>query len=219
MVTLFSLADAAYFKYIKALVKSSRKYFPKARFCVFLVNVTKKHLRQLDGVDCIIKTEKKKFKSDREKRCYCASRRGYIFTQLRKEHPDDHLVWIDSDSVFIKNASSIFKKHILSCDVSMRPKSLKQGKFASAVIVSGPKSIDFFNEYYKKINDRMKLYEWTSDQKMLNLTYREFKNKINFKPLPRMFCDVWYSDKGVLWVAKGKCRDDNRYQREMKKWI
>lgn len=219
MITLFSLSDSVYFKYLKSLVKSSRKYYPELKFYIFLVNPTKKQILQMDGIpNTVTIVEEKKFKNEREKRCYCASRRGYLFTKLREWLPNNHLVWIDSDSVFIKRDKS-FHKHILSCDVSMRAKNLKQGKFASGVISGGPKSSDFFKEYYNKINSRMDLLEWTSDQKMLNATYHDFKNKINFKPLPKIFCDVWYTDKGVLWVAKGKCRNDNRYQTEMKKWV
>jgi len=219
MIVLFSLADTKYFNYIKALVKSSRKYFSDSIFRIFLVNVDKKCVSQLSGINnCIISTEKKFFFSELEKKCYCASRRGYLFIELRKQYPNDHLVWIDSDSVFVKSTKP-FKKHILSCDVSMRPKDLILGKFASGVIISGPKSIDFFNAYYKKIKNRLHLNDWTSDQKMLDLNYRQFKNKIDFKSLPEIFCDVWYSDEGVLWVAKGKCRSNSRYQTEIKKWI
>ena len=219
MIILFSLADAKYFRYIKALVRSSREYFPDSIFHIFLVNVDKECIMQLTGINnCMISTEKRNFSNELEKKCYCASRRGFLFTKLRRRYPNAHLVWIDSDSVFIKNAES-FKKHILSCDVSMRPKNLILGKFASGVIISGPNSIDFFNEYYNKINKRINLNDWTSDQKMLNLNYRQFKDKINFKSLPKIFCDVWYSNEGVLWVAKGKCRNNSRYQMEIKKWI
>lgn len=218
MIRLFSLADTKYFKYIKALIKSSVFYFPYAHLNIFLVNVNKKNIKEFNNIEnCNISIEDKKFENDRKKRCYCASRRAYLFVELRKKYPNDHLVWIDADSVFIKRAKS-FKKHILSCDVSMRPKDLNKGKFASGVIVSGPNSVEFFDEYYNKINKNAHLYKWTNDQEMLNLTYREFKKKINFKPLPKIFCDVWYSNQGVLWIAKGKCRSDDRYQKEIKKW-
>lgn len=219
MIILFSLTDPEYFKYIKALIRSSKKYFSESKFCATLVNCNDKQINQLKKINnCDILIENKKFLNDHEKRCYCASRRAHLFIKLREKYPDDYLVWVDADSIFVKNAK-LFSNHIISCDVSMRPKNLKIGTFASGVITSGPKSIDFFNEYNNKINSKLNLNKWLTDQKMLNLTYNEFKNKINFKPLPNIFCDVWYSNNGVLWVAKRRIRDNNAFQNEVNKWI
>jgi len=225
MIRLFSLADEKYYRYIKALVASASIYFPDAYFNIYLVNMKDKYLKELESINskCTVIIEKKIFDNDHKKRCYCASRRGYLFIELRNKYPNDHLVWVDADSVFMKNADS-FKKHILSCDVSMRPKDLLKGKFTSAVIVSGPKSIEFFKTYSRYINDHKEEYNWYNDQHMLNKTYVELKDKINFKPLPKIFCDAWHSDEGVLWMTKGvatgsKKRDYTKYLKEVEKWI
>ena len=53
---------------------------------------------------------------------------------------------------------------------------------------------------------------------MLNKTYQGLKNHIDFKPLPNKFCDVWFSDDGVLWTAKGTTRGNEKFIKKLNEY-
>lgn len=137
---------------------------------------------------------------------YYAHKRGDMLIDFLERYEDDHIVWVDADSVMVKNGDK-FAKHIESCELTMRPKSPQMRCFASGVI--GMKSTwrmqTFVREFAENIKRcEKKKYPWYADQKALNATYAKYKTSINFKPLPFKYCDTRMSEEGVLWTAKGK---------------
>ncbi len=137
---------------------------------------------------------------------YYAHKRGEMLVEFLEKHENDHIVWVDADSVMVKDGNG-FAKHIESCELTMRPKSPQMRCFASGVI--GMKATwkmqKFVLEFAENIKRcEKKKYPWYADQKALNATYAKFKKTINFKPLPFKYCDTRMSEEGVLWTAKGK---------------
>lgn len=215
-IKIISLADSSYFEYLLCFVRSASKYFPSALFHAVLVNPLEGQVEQLkdshDRIDVVV--EEVKFKTKQAKKCYCASRRAYLFHKLREEF-DGILLWVDADSI-IRGSCDDLIQHLDSCELTMRPKSDREGCFASGVIGIGNSQIckDFIKEYYRRV---LKDKTWMSDQNNLNITYGLFKNMINFKPLDDKYCDVWLSDDGIIWEAKSDKKRGERYIQEMEK--
>jgi len=166
------------------------------------------------GIDVII--ENVQFGDDREKRGYCTNRRAFLMYELRKQ-VDDILMWVDCDSVFIKSCDDLYN-HLISCEITMRRKKAAD-KFAAGVIGLNSSKIchEFVDDYWKLVskNDRT----WGVNQKELRACYRMYKDRIKFEYLPKIYCDVWLSDEGVIWTAKSKTKHDDRYLNEIKKYL
>ena len=216
-ITIVTLADVSYYKVLFSMISSVNVFCGDINIHVVLVNADKSHEEKLkkchDKIN--IEMENVKFSTEGEKRNYCTNRRAYLFKILRDVY-EGHLVWVDADSIFRGDATD-FKKHISDCEITMRPKDLKKGTFAAGVIGIGDTPIcrDFINSYYDRVESEK---DWMSNQRNLNETYRGYKGKINFKPLDKKYCDVWLSDKGVLWAAKSKQKKDKRYLSEIAKY-
>lgn len=211
MITVFSVANKPYLKYIDVLSASVKKYFPEANFLGCLVNCPDKDY----GFD-VRHIEHDKRMSEPN---FCAGLRTKMFRDLLDEGHKT-LIYVDADSCFIRSAKELIE-HVNSCGVSMRPKSLEEGLFASGVITcnASKKGVrDFFESYRKNYQENINAGDWFSDQKMLNKTYQGLKNHIDFKPLPNKFCDVWFSDDGVLWTAKGITRGNNKFINKLKEF-
>lgn len=215
-IKIISLADEDYFEYLCCCVASASLNFSEASFFVVLVNPKENYKERLKSIhnNIEIVIEKKDFSSHQEKKCYCASRRAFLFYDLRSK-TDDILLWIDADSI-IRSSCKDLIEHLNSCDITMRPKD-NPGKFASGVIGVNNSNIcyDFVEEYYKRVS---KDNSWMSDQNNLNETYSFFKDKINYQPLENKYCDVWLSEDGVIWEAKSKKKKDKKYLKEMRKY-
>jgi len=214
-ITLISLADSAYYKYLKVLVKSAIINFPQAKLHIVLVNMGEEHrvaIKSL-GENIRVDIETVSFPGEHEKRCYCASRRAFLFKKLREE-TDDVLLWIDADSIIRKPCDDLIS-HLNSCELTMRSKS--KGRFASGVI--GVDSTDvcnmFIEEYYAEVSRHN---DWMNDQRSLHQVYLRFKDKIKFNYLPRTYCEVSLTEEAVIWTAKSHRKDGKKYRAEMAKY-
>lgn len=214
-ITLISLADSAYYKYLKVLVKSAIKNFPQAKLYMVLVNMEDGYADEIKslGDNIRVEIERVDFSGEHEKRCYCAGRRAFLFKKLREE-TDDILLWVDADSIIRKSCDDLIF-HLNSCELTMRSKS--KGKFASGVI--GIDSTDicnkFIEEYYLEVGRHN---DWMNDQRSLHQVYLKFKDDIKFKYLPRLYCEVSLTEKAVIWTAKSHRKDSKKYKREMAKY-
>lgn len=210
MITIFSVANEPYLGYLKTLHASIKRYLPNSKFIGFLVDCKK------DNYDF----DARHIQSDEKipVNNFCAGLRTRLFVDLLEEI-NTPLLYIDADSIFVNEADSLIE-HINSCGVSMRPKNLDEGTFASGVISCNPNKLinNFFQNYKKNYLDVLYLGDWFSDQKMLNKTYQEMKDKINFKPLPNKFCDVWFSEEGIIWTAKGRTRNNQKFINKLEEY-
>lgn len=214
-ITLISLSDESYYPYLKVLVKSAVKNFPQANLFVVLVNMDEKYKKEIEGLSPGIRVEMEKvsFPGEHEKRCYCASRRAFLFKKLREE-TDDILLWVDADSIIRKSCDGLIQ-HLNSCELTMRSKS--KGRFASGVIGVDSSDIcnEFIEEYYNEVS---KHSDWMNDQKSLHTVYLKFQDRIKFRYLERTYCEVSLTEDAVIWAAKSHRKNSKKYISEMRKY-
>lgn len=215
-IKVITLADAAYFKYVKAFVNSCKINFSNASLHLVLVNMTEVDRSEVESMHPNIEVviEEVDFADDLEKRCYCTNRRAHLFKYLR-DKTDDMLLWVDADSIFRKDCSFL-TEHLNSCELTMRRKK-RADKFAAGIIgiYSTPICKEFIDYYYDLVEADK---GWMSNQVHLRDAYLEFKDRINFDFLDKRYCDVWLSDDGVIWTAKSKLKNTEKYVKEMKKY-
>ena len=65
---------------------------------------------------------------------------------------------------------------------------------------------DFFNKYSEKI----KLFEWFSDQDSLQDIYLDFEKKIKFCKLGIEFIDWKFDEDSYIWSGKGETKYKNK---------
>ena len=215
-VTILTVADGAYFSLLKGLVKSADVNFSRASLIVELVNVEEKHLDEIKSLhsDILVRILNKNFNSEHEKKCFCTNRRASLFREFRQKEYGP-LMWLDADSI-IRSSCNALADHLLSCDLTMRPKKTK-ATFAAGTIglVVSPVCVEMAGRYEHLTNG---VATWMSNQLNLNKLYRQYKKRINFKPLPNIYCDVLLSDEGIIWAAKSRKKSAKRYRRELAKW-
>lgn len=208
---LITLGSKEYHNYMVILGESITKYYPEIYPIFYIVDdieAQSKELLQKYGEIRYLEHD-----TNISKPLFCATRRAYLIPELRAEFPADSIMWVDADSVFRRRDEALLT-FLQNTSVSMRPKNLKEGKFASGVIVSGPQSSNFFETYLNFVSREIGSGRWMTDQECLNKTYQFCKSRMNdfgYKPLPNKYCDVWFSDDGVLWTAKGDFSRMNMY--------
>lgn len=214
MIKIVTVADSKYLEFLIPMINSASINFPEADMYINLINVGKE-------IDVVIKGINNKYEIVHEEvklqgvelRNYCGHRRMSLLEELRKK-TDSFLLWVDADSLIVKSCEELIELS-KTCDLTMREK--QPGKHASGVIGVGSKDICYdFLKHYKEIGEKEK--DWGSDQRNLSKAYGDFKHKINYKPLPNKFCDVWLSDEGVIWAIKTKFRNSEKYLTEKKKY-
>lgn len=226
-IVLISLADAEYFKYLRILAISQSINLPDVPMLVFLVNCDKSMAREMVALNknCHVEIEHKSFKSEHQKRCYCAQRRAYLFKSIRNS-ARKHMIWIDADSIIRKPCQSLIE-HSLSCDFSAKVKrvSSKQkssgAKFASGVLSIGVSpDCDLFIDYYYRAcqNKKGKEINWLDDQLKLTETFDNLGFRLHSNPLPETYCDTSLSDESVIWAAKADLKYSQKYLKEMEKF-
>lgn len=215
-ILLFSVADAAYFKYMQGLVKSAAINFPEARMFVELVNMDKESALLLESQHPKIQVRviNKIFDCEHSKKCFCASRRASLFVELFDSTPTP-MMWLDADSLVRRPCKGLVDL-MFSCDLSMRQK--RKGHFASGTICLGTSDIckQFAIRYEECVNAD---HSWMSDQNNLNKVHRIFRKRINFVPLPHTYCDVWFSEEGAIWAAKARKKTSKKYIHELNRFL
>lgn len=214
-ILVFSVADAAYYKYLRGMVRSAAVNFPQANMFVELVNLDQSHADALQKLHpkISIRLEKRKFKTKFDQKCFCAGRRASLFVELYSKSAP--AMWLDADSIIRRPCDELVSL-LYNCDLTMRPKSA--GRFASGTIGLGRAKVCLLlaKKYKTYVNAD---HTWMSDQNNLNRVYREFKKSIRFTPLPKTFCDVWLSEEGAIWAAKSKKKNSVRYLEELSKYL
>tara|TARA_B100000214_G_scaffold188698_1_gene136233 strand:+ start:1181 stop:2965 length:1785 start_codon:yes stop_codon:yes gene_type:complete len=137
-------------------------------------------------------------------------------TKFFKE--EDTLVWVDADSIVREDLSVVEDFCKEDFDVSARGKNDKL-KFASGFIIVKPTTAaeKFSNLLYNNWEKRYSENEWTADQNAFNEAARSLVGETSVLKAPKVFCDVWLSDEGVIWQAKHQTKIKKRYVDEMRK--
>lgn len=170
------------------------------------------------------------FKSIDDQKGFAANLRAQIFIELMNKFPQSSLVWVDVDSIFLKNCNellSLSKKFDFSCQYN-EPKvnffknlfSKKKlgplgthyyGYFSAGVITTNNSYMAkiFFNHYYKLV--QIKPFDWFSDQEALYLTYAKYKESIKFRILEWQYCSRVLDKKSFIWTAKSNIKHSDEY--------
>ena len=207
-ITILTLANMTYYQYLLPLVKSVNCFFNEAKMEIYLVDFGgDKELEEICSVNSNYNIHFVKSPKSIPIKCYCTNARADLFYQHRRIN-DDILLWIDADSIILKSCDDL-GKHLRSCELTMRAKSLD--RFAAGVIGIGYSDIchRMVDRYRYMVTKRYS--EWMANQECLNVLYGEFKDIVEFKPLPKIYCDVWLSDEGVIWAAKADKKMDQKY--------
>ena len=230
-VRIISLASHDYSDYLLGLSASISCNMPTLHMISYLVNSDREvgsKIKSL-GSNFKVKYSNKSFKSEHQKRCFCAGRRAWLFVDLLNKYPGDTVVWIDVDSLFRKYDSA-FVDHVTSCGVSVRVKNDKKkfsynGKHmrrhsSGCFSVS---DISFAKRYLANIQIpkifKNPKQEWMRDQNELNITIHQTLGKVKFKTLPDIYSDVWMRAEGIIWHAKSKSKNSKIYQDELRRYL
>lgn len=206
------------------MVHSAAINFPQAKVLCHLINVPQKKQGLLKRLHPNIEmtTEKIDFHLWKpiRKYIYCANKRAELL--YNAVDSGNKLLYLDADSIIRKPCSELMD--ILgSCDLTVKEKKkkgglkAKYGRFSAGIIGFGNNSIvkEFIKRYAYIVEHDLNSY---SDQYNLYKVYREFKNRINYVPLPERFCDTRLSDDGVIWNGKSNRKATAKYKKEMEKY-
>lgn len=213
-IKIITLSDGAYFNLLIPMVNSVNINFPEANMHIVLVNIEEEKdelIRKINPTYEVVH-ENVDLKGN-DLKCYCTNRRMFLLNDIRGMD-NSFLIWIDADSLVRKRCDELVAlSH--SCELTMRQKTEK--KHAAGVIGIGNSNVckEFLNRY-SLIGEIEK--DWMSNQRNLSNIYKEFKDRISYKPLPNKFCDVWLSDDGVIWAAKSKLKKSEKYIKEKEKY-
>ena len=145
--------------------------------------------------------------------------RTVVFSNRTKFfNEEDTLVWVDADSIVREDLSVVSDFCKEDFDVAARGKNDKL-KFASGFIIvkPTPSAEKFSNLLYNNWEKRFSENEWTADQNAFNEAARSLVGETSVLKAPKVFCDVWLSDEGVIWQAKHQTKIKKRYVDEMRK--
>lgn len=211
-ITIITLADKVYYQYLIPLLHSANKHFNSAWAEVYLVDFDHQEspISICEEIRAINPKYNVTFLSSLpnvDLECYCTNARADLFYTLRRK-TDNILFWLDADSI-IRSSCDELIKHLSSCELTMNHKS--EIRFKAGVIGMGSSDIcrDFTTRYRSLVSSEYN--DWFANQKYLNKTYSEFKDRINFKPLPDKYCDTRLTDKGVIWAAQSENKSDSKY--------
>ena len=240
-IVLFTVASNNYLVYLERLLASISINLTTAITYVYLINVDERkdeYLKILNK-NIIIEHRFIEFKSLIDQKGYCANLRASIFPVIMNKY-DCPILWVDVDSLIIREGPELIEyacKFDLSVDytknhpllTASNKKIAKHAKgpfgtpfygvFNSAIMMTNNSKVakGFFNVFRDKVNQYS--MSWYADQEGLYLTYKEFKNKINFSPLDSKYCSRVYDEKAIIWTAKGNIKENEKYIEQGEKYI
>ena len=223
-VNIIGISDIVYLNYFSTMVRSAAVNFPQAKVLCHLINVPRKKQDDLKSLhpDIEVTTESIRFKSWKpiRKYIYCANKRAELL--CRAVGRGEALLYLDADSIIRKQCVELVDI-LSSCDITVKEKKKKHGlkarhgRFSAGIIGFGKGLIvkEFIKRYAYIVEHDLNSY---SDQYNLYEVYREFKDRINYVPLPERFCDTRLSNDGVIWNGKSSRKTTAKYKKEMKKY-
>jgi len=118
---------------------------------------------------------------------------------------------IDTDSIFLKQAMSIFDYDLGIHERNMEPKEFR--KVLAGVVLVSQKCQEFVNLLYQKQKE-IEDY-WYADQIALYRTIVEYKKTDEFKTIkyidvPLDFVDYTFNPNSYIWTGKGDRKNNNR---------
>ncbi|TFB10611.1 hypothetical protein E3V55_05550 [Candidatus Marinimicrobia bacterium MT.SAG.3] len=223
------MASNDFLHYLERLLASVHINLPEALFYVVLVNVDKLKTNYLASLydNLIIEYDYVHFKNHADQQGYCTNRRSTLLPHLFKKY-DSPIVWIDSDSLFVRPAQELIE-YAKSCDFSImynddhpvikanKKKLMKlpkgplgspyYGVFSAGLITMKNSQImkEFVDSWSNRV--RKRILSWYADQEGLFLTYLDYKDRIVFKSLPEKYWSRFFTEDNLIWVPKGYYRD------------
>lgn len=216
MITIVTVANEPFLPYIKALVVSAKMNFSSARVFADLVNVKKNVQKQFCKNHPNIETIRTTVPGVDEK-IFCSNRKCNALKEARSRYKDDILLWVDADSVFVKNCNHI--EPIIDKDLAIWLKPTKKKVLGLQVIESlasvfsigpGPVGDSIINDY---VGLTQRGTYWGSDQDYLSYIYVKYQ-KNNLGLIPKELLDTKATGKSLIWNLKCKPKELNgRFQR------
>jgi len=232
-MVLVTVASSSYLEYLERFLASANLFLPDSLIHAVLINVDELQVSYLQKLYSNLKVEHQyiKFNQYSELNGYCGNLYANILPDLMAKY-NCPIIYIDCDSLFVSEAKDLFKyakefdisfeyneKHPSLTANQKKLKKLVKGPFGtpffgvinSAIITTNNSSIakDFFIFNRDLINQNSLV--WFADQESLFLTFKKFKDKINFNNLEEKYCSRTNKQNTIIWMAKEQTRLKHEY--------
>jgi lipopolysaccharide biosynthesis glycosyltransferase len=238
---ILTTADINYIPKVKTLILSCARNAPDHPFYLFLVNVDRSKDNEIKSwhSNIVIEHVFWDYRPSRWRGMLSSARSILLYNSLKMHK--DNVLYLDSDIIVRRPLVELFA--ILSdydLTIKYRPElnhlgpsgTMFASKFNAGVIgirysENGLAFAKKYNKYlwnyinsgdeliidlpHEKINTYI-------DQEMLYITYLEFKNRINFLPLPVGFNDSKFLPQSTIWHGKGTAYNHPIFTVERKRY-
>lgn len=223
---ILATADTNYLPKVKTLILSCARHASDNLFFLFLINVDESKDSEIKSWHSNIVIEHVFWDNQptRWRGMLCSARSIPLYNSLKVYK--ENILYLDADIIVRRPLDDLFAI-LLDYDLTIkyRPELKHLGAvgtmfantFNSGVI--GIRYSDFSLEFAKRYNENLwnyinsggelqlilpqeKIVNY-ADQEMLYITYLEFKNRINFFPLPGGFNESKFLPQSTIWHGKG----------------
>ena len=149
-------------------------------------------------------------------------RRRLNFIQDLLTYGYGHLFYVDADSIINRYDPDLIP-FVESCELTMRIKTFDDDYDKREVVgfsgsTLGIKCNDIGKEFYQRYCEYNEHdYTEMATQYLLSNAYNDVRDRINFNPLPRIYCNPWHGDDAVIWEGNGSKKKKKDFIREMKR--
>ena len=223
-ILICSYADNYYYDYIYVLMKSAVHFIPDEEYNCLLINCSYKQAEAISKLskNMHVSRETVLFDDKHIRRSYMYRKRIQYIDRLIYNNQGNVLFYLDADSIIRKNDPEL-KKFLIEYDMAMRVMNLdkttmkqKSIPFAGSTLILRCNLAAFkFWSAFTYLNEGD--YTRLATQSLLSSAYNEVREKINFCPIPREYCNPWHEDSAVIWEGNGQKKRQNGFINEMRR--
>ena len=237
---IITACDKNYLSEAEVLIKSCARQEPNQRFYLYLVEGTPDQVLIVKSwhPNIIVERVSWPYQELRSGMINCV--RSMVLEKVLETYSEPTL-YLDSDMIVRSGLAELFSLlEIYDLTVLFRPQLEHIGvagtpyanKFNSGVIGIRPSPVGkyfarMYNEALKsfinsgnpivRFSDEYGINVW-ADQEFLYVTYKELKDKLQFKSLPSKFNDSKFNNNSIIWHGKGTARNHPSFVIEKKRY-
>lgn len=214
-VVTISSCDKYYFEQAQVFLKSIKANTDE-NVCIGLINSKDRHENAVHDIDSSIKIIK--LNLDKPTRFGHAKIRFELIRQiLLMEYTE--IIWMDCDVIVRDSIKSIWKGiEPNTLKVVRRNRELDRVKFQIGVFGLGNSlaTRNYIIDVKNKLND---IETWCDDQTVMYRVYKKHKKHISIVRLNKRYNDSKFKNESVIWHCKSSHFNEEKYQREYKKYL
>jgi len=228
MENFLIVASESYMDKARALLASIFSYNKPKNVFLYLINVPPEKvenfreevLRHRGMMDLNIRSIYKNLDSTKQKRAgkieytelmaFSANIRGKLIYDLLMHENIKDLLYIDADSLVVKNIGCIPKVYSVFDVTFMHRSTTEPFRFLSGIIyIKNNKNGKRFAKEYSEEIDNFGIFNWFSDQQALVKMYK--KNIYSIGRLGKQYIDWRFTAKSKIWAGKGRSKKRREY--------